>query len=126
MTNQHSSDQAFKRALLFVCLANLAYFGVEFIRTRDRVASIRSRDSRERSTASIFANQALRDFAIARYLPNGSLDTSFDSDGLLTLDFFGAGDTAKDVAIQPDGRIVVGGLATNGVSVGMGLVRVNP
>jgi hypothetical protein len=107
-------------------LANLAYFGVEFIRTRDRVASIRSRDSRERSTASIFANQALRDFAIARYLPNGSLDTSFDSDGLLTLDFFGAGDTAKDVAIQPDGRIVVGGLATNGVSVGMGLVRVNP
>jgi uncharacterized delta-60 repeat protein len=72
------------------------------------------------------ANQTLRDFAAARYLPNGSLDPSFDGDGMLTVDFFGAGDTAKDVAIQPDGRIVVGGSATNGVSVGLGLVRINP
>jgi uncharacterized delta-60 repeat protein len=72
------------------------------------------------------ANQTLRDFAAARYLPDGSLDASFDGDGRLTLDFFGAGDTAKDVAIQSDGRIVVGGLATNGVSVGLGLVRIDP
>jgi uncharacterized delta-60 repeat protein len=49
-----------------------------------------------------------RDFALARYNVDGSLDTSFDSDGKVTTDF-GVLDAASDVAIQPDGRIVAAG-----------------
>ena len=49
------------------------------------------------------------DFAVARYHPNGSLDTTFSGDGKL-LTNFGADDVAEDVAIQSDGKIVVGGM----------------
>jgi uncharacterized delta-60 repeat protein len=51
------------------------------------------------------------DFAIARYNTDGSLDTSFDDDGKVTLDFFGDLDHAFAVAIQADNKIVVGGMA---------------
>ena len=76
-----------------------------------------------------------RRFALARYNPDGSLDASFDSDGLVTL---GLGtrsmDTIYAVALQPDGRIVVAGSASmayelNGVTFGQNdfaLARLNP
>ena len=49
------------------------------------------------------------DFAVARYNPNGTLDTSFSGDGKVTtsIDYQEYG-TA--VALQPDGKIVVAGL----------------
>ena len=49
------------------------------------------------------------EFAVARYLPDGSLDTSFGTGGVLTTPIAGGGDEARSVAIQPDGRIVVAG-----------------
>ncbi|ADB51139.1 delta-60 repeat domain-containing protein [Conexibacter woesei] len=51
------------------------------------------------------------DFALARYLPDGSLDTSFGGDGLTTTDFGSAAlvDEADGVAIQADGKIVASG-----------------
>jgi uncharacterized delta-60 repeat protein len=48
------------------------------------------------------------DFFVARYNPNGTLDTTFDGDGIKTIDFGGA-DHAAAVAIQADGKIVVVG-----------------
>src|SRR5439155_1217874 len=53
------------------------------------------------------------DFALARYNSNGSLDNTFDGDGKKTTNFFGNGDFAYSVAIQPDGKIVVAGQANN-------------
>lgn len=54
------------------------------------------------------------DGAVARLLPNGSLDTSFDSDGKTTIPF-DLGETNQDLfvdlALQPDGKIVVVGTA---------------
>ena len=51
-------------------------------------------------------------FAVARYLSNGTLDQSFDTDGKLTTDFSaGVNDWARDVVIQSDGKIVVVGYA---------------
>jgi uncharacterized delta-60 repeat protein len=59
----------------------------------------------------------LGDFALARYNPNGSLDTSFSGDGMQTTDFgFGAGDGANGVALQADGKIVAVGLAGGGAT----------
>jgi uncharacterized delta-60 repeat protein len=50
-------------------------------------------------------------FAVARYDPlDGTLDTSFGGDGKVTTNLFsGYGDSAKGVAIQADGKIVVAG-----------------
>ena len=48
-------------------------------------------------------------FAIARYLPNGTLDGSFDGDGKRVIRFGGTWSGAADVAIQQDGRMVVAG-----------------
>jgi uncharacterized delta-60 repeat protein len=57
------------------------------------------------------------DFALARYNPDGSLDTSFSGDGKQTTDFlFGGGDAAGDVAIQANGRIVAVGNAGGGAT----------
>jgi len=48
------------------------------------------------------------DFAVARFNPNGSLDTTFGGDGRQTINF-GAIDQALGVALQTDGKIVVAG-----------------
>jgi uncharacterized delta-60 repeat protein len=50
------------------------------------------------------------DFALARYNPTGSLDTSFSGDGKQTTDFGGAGERANAVALQGDGDIVAAGV----------------
>jgi len=51
-------------------------------------------------------------FALARYNRNGTLDTSFGTNGKVTTDFSGGNDLPSAVAVQPDGDIVVAGGAT--------------
>ena len=53
--------------------------------------------------------------AIVRYRADGTLDTSFNGTGIIISSFSSGYDEATAVAIQPDGKIVVGGYA---VSVG--------
>lgn len=54
-------------------------------------------------------------FALARYDPDGSLDTTFGAgDGKTLTDFTPGEDYGLGVALQPDGRIVVAGLAGRG------------
>lgn len=52
---------------------------------------------------------SLQDFALVRFNPDGSLDTTFGVDGLASTDFGGTIDNAKDVVIDDQGRIVVVG-----------------
>ncbi len=56
-------------------------------------------------------NGTNKDFAIARYNPDGSLDGSFGTGGRVLTDF-GSTDEARAVALQSDGKIVVAGLAS--------------
>jgi uncharacterized delta-60 repeat protein len=65
------------------------------------------------------------DFSVARYNPNGSLDSTFSEDGKTTTDFFGSQDEAIGVALQEDGRIVAAGWAYNGTSFDFALARYN-
>ena len=65
------------------------------------------------------------DFALARYLPNGTLDTTFGGDGLVITDF-GDFEFATDVAFQPDGKIVATGQASSNDAAGFALVRYHP
>ncbi|MES2835964.1 MAG: T9SS type A sorting domain-containing protein [Bacteroidota bacterium] len=53
------------------------------------------------------------DFAVARYNANGMLDNSFSEDGKTTTDITTSTDIGKSVAIQNDGKIVVGGYGFN-------------
>lgn len=53
------------------------------------------------------------DFAVVRYTRDGALDTTFGSGGKVLIDFAGKSDIARALAVQPDGKIVVAGGATN-------------
>ena len=67
-------------------------------------------------------------FAIYRYLPNGSLDPTFSVDGKVSIGFgIGRQDFAYDVAIQSDGKIVVVGTTrdTNGSNSNFAIARLN-
>jgi uncharacterized delta-60 repeat protein len=59
--------------------------------------------------------QGTSDFYIARFTSSGALDTSFDTDGKMTIDMGGA-DSANAIAVQSDGKIVIAGRSTTGVS----------
>jgi uncharacterized delta-60 repeat protein len=63
------------------------------------------------------------DFALARYNPDGSLDATFGTGGRVTTNFTGSSDdVASAVAVQFDGKIVVGGDADGNFA----LARYNP
>jgi uncharacterized delta-60 repeat protein len=59
------------------------------------------------------STQATGEIAVARLNPNGSPDTTFGGDGKATVDF-GIATFGNAVALQPNGRIVVGGERTGG------------
>jgi hypothetical protein len=63
-------------------------------------------DASGRLIAAGFAGDVLaeHDFAVARFGANGSLDSDFDADGIVTTDFLGGGDQAEGVVIQGDGK----------------------
>ena len=66
------------------------------------------------------------DFVVARYNPDGSLDPTFGSGGVVVTDFDGGSDQANDVVVQADGRIVVAGYATTTGGRGVAVARYNP
>lgn len=68
------------------------------------------------------------DFAVARYNPDGSLDTSFSGDGLVKTDFGDTSDLAHGVAIQGDGKVVVVGTTTTPLATDydFAIARYNP
>ena len=65
------------------------------------------------------------DFALVRYNVNGSPDMSFDGDGKLTTDIDSKDDVPRSIAIQSDGKIIVGGYSNNGNNYDFALVRYN-
>ena len=53
------------------------------------------------------------DFAVSRYNADGSLDLTFDQDGMVTTDIGDVSDFCYSIAIQNDGKIVVTGSTAN-------------
>tara|TARA_R110001606_G_scaffold72450_1_gene166706 strand:+ start:18617 stop:24574 length:5958 start_codon:yes stop_codon:yes gene_type:complete len=70
-------------------------------------------------------NGSNEDFALVRYTSNGALDTSFDTDGILTTAIGTGDDQAFAVAIQSDGKILAAGRSHNGSNFNFALVRYN-
>jgi uncharacterized delta-60 repeat protein len=71
-------------------------------------------------------SDTLGDFTLTRYTTDGTLDATFGTDGILSTDFHGKGESGADVAVQPDGRIVAAGQTVNGFTTELALLRVLP
>lgn len=76
-------------------------------------------------TVHLGPDESTADFAVARYLPDGTLDPAFGVGGKVTTDFTGSADFAHAVAIQEDGKIIVAGEATSGTQKSFALARYN-
>lgn len=63
------------------------------------------------------------DFAAARYNTDGSLDAGFGTGGTISTSFGAGEDRGIAATLQPDGKLVVGGYASNGADDDIALVR---
>src|SRR4051812_4664793 len=81
-----------------------------------RSAACRPPAPRRRSPLRGLSLESLEDRTL---LNAGALDLSFGSGGKVTTDFAGATDVGRDLAIQPDGKILVVGYADNVSSFGL-------
>ena len=70
-----------------------------------------------------FSNSGVDTFALARYLPGGSLDAAFDIDGKVTTRFGTDHAPGLALALQPDGKAVVAGKSYNGDDYDFALAR---
>jgi len=69
------------------------------------------------------ASGSLRNFALARFLPDGLPDTSFGEQGRVSFGF--GNEVARAVAIQPDGKIVAAGYSSPGSDIDFMIARFN-
>ncbi len=58
----------------------------------------------------------LKDIAVARYLQDGKLDTTFHGTGFTTFNVGSGNAMARAMAVQDDGKIVIAGTADNGAN----------
>lgn len=72
-----------------------------------------------------YANSNM-DFTLIRYLPNGSLDTTFDHDGIVTTPVSAGYDEIKSLALQTDGKIVSVGASYDEEKNKLSMVRYLP
>lgn len=56
-----------------------------------------------------YIGSSIEDFGMVRYHPDGSIDTEFGEDGIVVTDGLGDEDQIKEIAIQPDGKIIAAG-----------------
>ena len=63
------------------------------------------------------------DFCIARFNPNGTLDTTFGNGGKVIQPIGSGNDHGYSLAIQPDGKILLGGYCHNGSNLDFCIAR---
>ncbi len=65
----------------------------------------------------LVSGSSASNLAILRYNTNGSLDSTFDVDGIVTISFGNVSSSAQCLAIQSDGKIVVSGNSSNNATM---------
>jgi uncharacterized delta-60 repeat protein len=73
----------------------------------------------------VIAGTSNRDFVVVRYNSNGTLDTSFDSDGKVTTPILSSTDTGYSLIQDTNGKLVVAGTSYNGLDDDIAIVRYN-
>jgi uncharacterized delta-60 repeat protein len=90
----------------------------------DRVASIGWQPNDKLVVAGMVSPTGdHNDFALARYLSNGSLDITFSENGWLAFDFYAGNDNGQALLMMPGGQLVVAGYADNGTDYDFAVVR---
>lgn len=74
----------------------------------------------ETNTQGFFYN-----FSVARYNSNGSLDSSFGNGGKVSTKVSNSDNQAGSVILQPDGKLLVGGIADGAIYIGTDSVQVS-
>lgn len=75
--------------------------------------------------AGVAGYEGAMDFGVVRYLEDGTTDPAFGTNGRVALPVGEADDVARAIALQPDGRIVLGGYSYTGAGIGFALARLN-
>jgi len=70
----------------------------------------KSKDGKIVVVGSTNALNGSYDFLVLRFLINGSQDSSFNSDGVFRFNLANDNEEASAIALQPDGKILVGGM----------------
>ena len=89
----------------------------------DRVYSVGVQPDGKIVVAGISLESLNSNFLVMRYDTNGTLDPTFDTDGIVTIDVANYNESARSLAIQSDGKIVVTGLSTIGTTSFVVLLR---
>lgn len=79
----------------------------------ERAYSLAIQPDQKMVVAGFYNNGTSTAFAILRYNTNGSLDSSFGTNGIVMTDITDNDDFAKDLKLQSDGKIVVAGYGYN-------------
>ncbi len=90
---------------------------------RDRATALALQPDGKIVVAGYCGDEDYYDFCLARYLDNGSLDTSFNGTGKVITPIGRDADYTSAIAIQPDGKIVVAGVCLGAGSIDFCLAR---
>ena len=93
-------------------------YGAAALQTDGKIVVVGQTDN-ETSNASY-------DWAVVRFNSDGSLDTTFDSDGKKVISMGGDQELAYSVAVQADAKIVISGVSNNGSDNDFTTARLNP
>jgi uncharacterized delta-60 repeat protein len=97
------------------------------IGTRDsRAEAVAVQPDGEIVVAGWTRGPANKDVAVVRYRSDGSLDTAFASQGKLALAIGTNNEEARALALQPDGKLLIGGSTIEGTHEEMLVVRLMP
>lgn len=98
---------------------------ISFNNQNMNIKSVRFQTDDKIVVSGYISNGTNNDFAIARLNSDGTLDTTFDTDGILILPIGTDNDRAFSHKIQTDGKIVVFGTTFNGTNSDFAVVRLN-
>ncbi|HNW98820.1 MAG TPA: T9SS type A sorting domain-containing protein [Bacteroidales bacterium] len=89
----------------------------------DRAYSVKIQADNKILVGGLTSISSNYDFALVRYNSDGTLDTDFSSDGKVTTAIGPSLDYAYAMTIQPNGRILLGGISTNGSNYDFAITR---
>ncbi len=82
----------------------------------DRARAMLTQPDGKIVVAGTCSNGVDSDFCAARYMPSGTLDTSFGSGGKVVTAFSNRDDAVNAMVLQPDGKLVLAGRCNNGTT----------
>lgn len=92
----------------------------------DRAFAVAVQPDQKIVVAGFRRQEGVEAFALARYLPDGTLDPTFDGDGKVVTAIGSLEDTAYAIAVQGDGKIVAAGFTRTAQNKDLALVRYLP